>query len=307
LYDYRYGGTKTIVRVLTILHKNNNTMSKAEFINVNISEWDNSKVTIVPKGEGLNLLYEGKVPITKYVGTTAKTAYMLTSKDGLKRTTAYDSSTRKYTEAWDGAWTVSGRITDNISKIRPPPEGEEDKRTEDEKLRWKIIDRKEYIANLVRDATSEKVSDPISYKGVYVQPKIGKRKKTGNDPEGYAFLPIKVSYKYDEGCEMTTDNRGKPVPVFSARTPKGKYVDMARARAERTVKDPEKDAAVPMKMIPRVTTSINRGPDSWNIAEYLLELQYEQDDSLAGGHNDAEDTEALLNSEKDLEDEIPDL
>lgn len=278
------------------------------FINININDWDNSKVTIEEKGTGLNLLYDGKVPITKYIGTTARNAYLLTCKDGLKKTTTFDTANRKYTKDWDGAWNMSFKVTDNLSKITPPKEGEEDRRTDDQKLRWKIVERREHIKKLVEDLTEEKVSAAMSYKGVFQQSKLGKKKRIGDDPTGYVFLPVKVSYKAPEDAPTQKDNRGKDVPVFSSRKPKGKYLDMARAKIDREVKDPETECAIPMKCIPRTTIALNKGPDAWSVAEYLFEVQYEQDDSLARGGSDMDDTEALLASgDRDLEEQIGDL
>jgi hypothetical protein len=277
-----------------------------EFINISLGEWDNSKVSVVTVGERLNILYGGKVPVLKTIGTTTDTVFLLTTAKGLEDKNKYDTRTGKFTDEWDGSWSLSLKITDSVTNLRPPQEGE-DSRTLEQRMKWKLITIIEHITALAGELVEEEVSAPISYKAIHVKNKAGLSKKVGVNKDGYAYLSIKVGFTAPKDADTFSDNRGNPQPVFDARKPKGIFTDLNRAYGKRGVENPAAECRVPMKTVPRTTMSISKNPKGWAMSLHLTELQYRRDDSLASQSSDADETDALLNmgnSEAELIDSI---
>lgn len=274
----------------------------SRFVSVSVQEWDNSKVSLETKDGRINILYDGLVPMLKICGNSDQ-PYLLTSKKGLMKATKYDSIKNMYTKEFAGSWTISFKIADDLSTIKPPPEGVEDKRSENDKTRYKIIEIYNHIKKMVAKATEDMVTDPISYKKLYSVSKLGNKKVIGIDEQGYAYLSMKVGYTAPPDAPTFKD-RDRDVPIFGSRVPKATFKDLARAKNDLIVHNPELDCACPMKAIPRTTLCVNKGPKGYVIATNIFDIYYERDDSIGGG-DDTDDVLKLVHTRRELFDEIP--
>lgn len=279
-------------------------MSRNKFVVVSLQEWDNSCVKVEDKDKRLNITYNGLVPILKITGSASE-PFLLSSSEGLKKSMKYDMASESFSKTdWAGDWQFSFRLTDNLSSILPPTSGD-DTRSEADKLRYKLIDIHEYMKKLIVEATDDKVLDPISYKKVYTTTKLGKKKPSGIDSSGYAYLTAKVGYVADENCETMKD-RDREVPVHSARRPKPKMYDLSRAEGDELLTNPEVEAAVPMRANPRLTYSVNNSPQGWNLGRNVLEVYFKKDESLASVKaRGLDEMRKLVDSNRQLIDSIP--
>jgi len=286
-------------------------MSKAQFIRVDIANWDNSKVDIVQAPKGFSVTYEGKIPILRVMGPRGN-AYFLTSAKGLTKQDTYNNNTGKFTKGvWNGTWGISFKLTDNINTIRPPPLDQPDTRSEVDKLKWKLVEIKQYIADLIKEATEGTVSDVASYKyeNVEVVKMVGKREQKQTVKKmvdnSYVFMNVKVGYTHPEDCETVKLPTGEEVPVFECRSPKGKYYDTSRAEGDMKIEDPNKECSVPMRAGMDASIHCTFAQGKYHVNLYLSSLFYKRDDSLAVKGDSIEDVLVRLDRDADIFDSIP--
>lgn len=282
-------------------------MSKSKLINISLAECEVSKFDLGEVDGKVCILYDGKPPCLDIAGVDDD-PYLLTSSEGLKKNQEWDTKKLEFIKGtWAGKWNISMLITDNLSKIKPPTEGD-DTRAENDKLRYKLVEIAHRLRDLLRENIDDKALEPLSMKAIYETNKFGAKKLVGYDEDSYVYLPVAVNYTADENVPTFKNKEGKDEPQLEYRRPKPKFYDLNRAAGDELLQDPAVDAAVPMRAEPKVVFSINNAPKGKKLAFNLVSLYFQRDDSLkkSGGRAEIDKRrERVTRSKKELFDQIP--
>lgn len=221
------------------------------FIEVTVDDWDFSKVEIglLKKGDAKpTILYDGKIPVLKVtpavltnddkvklnsmkmdekVDFIEKHNYPVFSKSGLKKSMKWNDSQKKYTDIWEGYWNVRFTVTDCVKNSTPTQK--------------KILDIFEDVRAKVAKEYEKEPYPPVQYTWIKQKnEKTGVEKTIGRDDSKGASIKVKVGYGAPEDAKKIKDEKtGADVPIFSARYPKARFLDMSKPAKDRLVKHPD--------------------------------------------------------------------
>lgn len=255
------------------------------FIEVELSNWDKSKVSvgIAPKGKTPSVLYDGKIPILKLCSSDPKNKYVVFSHQGLKRNMKYDAATRKFLDIWEGDWSVSFCVATSVEEAEKANSHAN-----------KIMDIFADIEKKVETAFEGRKPNPsINYTYIKEKNQFGVDKIVGVDKSKGAYLRAKTGYDAPKDAKKITVD-GKEVPVLEARYPKTKFYDITRSKNDMEIKNPDIECQTAMNAVPKIMIGLFSNSQGVFITRKLMQLYYEPT-TIGGNAADDELIEMLRN------------
>lgn len=256
------------------------------FIEVDLAKWDFNRVRIGTnkKNPTPTILYDDKIPIIRICSDNPKNKYLLFSFYGLQKNMVFDQSTKKFTDIWDGDWSISYTVTPTYEKA------------EDENgLTWKIILIFKDIEDKIKQAFEKDPNPALQMSYIKEKNQFGVEKVTGIDKSKPVYLKAKVGYDAPKNAPTMTNKQNKQVPVPESRYPKAKFYDVTRAQDDIEVKDADKECSISMDAIPKIMLGLATVNGVIYVTKRLMQNYY-RPVSIGGNTQD-----------QDLIDELRDL